>query len=232
MLPKKGKMLPAQNHQKHDQPNYGEMIASALRAELGDTHRATKTIMHWSGASESAVKQWLHAQHGPCGEHLIDLMRESDAVLEAVLLAANRRDAIVTKRAWAAYSAITEMMRADELDGFGQTDFGRGRASRRTNSAPKGANDRVSDLENDPVNDRVKSPQHAGFNPRQSWFLEALGSGDNVGALDLARRCGVSEKTARRDLAALKARGLIEFVGPCRTGKYRLRPRRDNSDTE
>jgi DeoR/GlpR family transcriptional regulator of sugar metabolism len=33
---------------------------------------------------------------------------------------------------------------------------------------------------------------------------------------------GVSEKTARRDMAALKTRGMIEFVGPLRTGGYRL----------
>lgn len=33
---------------------------------------------------------------------------------------------------------------------------------------------------------------------------------------------GVAEKTAKRDLAALKARALIQFVGPPKTGSYRL----------
>ena len=79
-------------------------------------------------------------------------------------------------------------------------------------------NDRVNDPENDPVN----PPPRDGLSPRQRWFLEALASGRDVRAVDLRRRSGVSDKTARRDLAILKVRGMIEFVGPFRTGKYRL----------
>ena len=53
--------------------------------------------------------------------------------------------------------------------------------------------------------------------------LEALAAGEEVRAVDLRRRWGVSEKTARRDVAALKDRGMIEFVGSLRMGRYRLR---------
>lgn len=57
------------------------------------------------------------------------------------------------------------------------------------------------------------------FNPRQCWYVDALALGKAVRADDLRRRWGVSEKTARRDVAALKERGMIEFVGALR---YRL----------
>jgi len=42
-------------------------------------------------------------------------------------------------------------------------------------------------------------------------------------AQGIALRFDVTEKTARRDIADLKARGLIEFVGAPKTGYYRLR---------
>jgi predicted HTH transcriptional regulator len=43
-----------------------------------------------------------------------------------------------------------------------------------------------------------------------------------VKAIDLRRRWAVSEKTAKRDIAALKKSDLIEFFGSFKTGTYRL----------
>jgi len=47
--------------------------------------------------------------------------------------------------------------------------------------------------------------------------MEALAAGLDVRASHLRRRWRVSDKTARRDIAKLKALGMIEFVGPPRT---------------
>src|SRR3546814_11498701 len=50
-------------------------------------------------------------------------------------------------------------------------------------------------------------------------------SGWEVRAADLRRHWGVSEKPARRDVAVLKERAMVEFVGPPKPGQYRLRRR-------
>lgn len=69
---------------------YRRAIAMALRAELGDTHRAIKSAMRWTGASERTVKYWLAGERGPRGDHLISLARHSDAVMLVVLALADR----------------------------------------------------------------------------------------------------------------------------------------------
>jgi len=87
MLPKKGIVF----------PNVGELgpysraIAYALKCELGSTHQATKIVMGWTGAGERTVKNWLGGRSGPSGPHLIELMRNSQGVLQVVLVLAGRR---------------------------------------------------------------------------------------------------------------------------------------------
>jgi hypothetical protein len=54
---------------------------------------STKKIMNWTNAGERTVKGWTSASSGPSGDHLIELMRESDLVFARVLLLAGR-DAI------------------------------------------------------------------------------------------------------------------------------------------
>jgi hypothetical protein len=70
-----------------------EVIAAELRRELGDTH-SVKTIMNWTGANERTVKNWLTGRYGPNGEHLIQLFRYSDFVLDAFLRLAGREQTI------------------------------------------------------------------------------------------------------------------------------------------
>ncbi|GBQ56954.1 hypothetical protein AA16373_0872 [Komagataeibacter swingsii DSM 16373] len=62
----------------------------ALRGELGSSHRAIKTVMGWTGASERSAKNWLNGTHGPGGWHLILLARQSEAVIATVLRLAER----------------------------------------------------------------------------------------------------------------------------------------------
>ena len=90
MLLKKGNKLPQGGRSSDDAVDFNGAIAAALRKELGSTHQAAKTIMHWTGASESAVKTWLAGSHGPSGEHLVALVRNSDQVLKVFLLLADR----------------------------------------------------------------------------------------------------------------------------------------------
>jgi hypothetical protein len=80
-------------HSEHvDRMAFAEAIAQSLQAELGQSHRAIKTLMRWTGASARTSKNWLAGSCGPCGHHLVELTRESDAVLATLLSLAGRDD--------------------------------------------------------------------------------------------------------------------------------------------
>jgi hypothetical protein len=73
-----------------DQLMYRMTIAAALKRELGESHRAIKTVMRWTDVSERTAKNWLAGSHGPAGAHLIELMRNSNEVVAAVLALSGR----------------------------------------------------------------------------------------------------------------------------------------------
>ena len=90
MLPKEGKELHRRPRRSGAHEEFEQAIAAALKGELGSTHRAIKTVMRWTGASERTVKHWFAGTHGPSGQNLIALARHSDAVLMYFLVRANR----------------------------------------------------------------------------------------------------------------------------------------------
>jgi hypothetical protein len=90
MLPKMGKRFPNRDGKGSAGLSYSRAIAAALRGELGETHQAIKIVMRWTGAGERSAKNWLGGTRGPTGEHLLSLIRNSDAVLNAVLRLAGR----------------------------------------------------------------------------------------------------------------------------------------------
>src|ERR1700730_14156310 len=94
MLPKKGIVFPNGKNLEA----YPAAIAYALRNRLGSTHQATKIVMRWTGAGERTVKNWLAGISGPSGQHLVELIRHSDEVLEVLLLLAGRKQVAVAKR--------------------------------------------------------------------------------------------------------------------------------------
>jgi predicted HTH transcriptional regulator len=148
-------------------------------------------------------------------------MQESDAVFEAVLTAIDRRDAVIAARMLAAQRSLQEVASlmqleqvrppmADELAAAGQEPDG-----------TRAPNDRENDCNRDRDHDRDRVVAGSRSSLRQGWFLEALRAGRRVGAAELAERWSISEETARRDIARLKAAGLIEFLGSRRSGRYR-----------
>lgn len=62
-------------------------------------------------------------------------------------------------------------------------------------------------------------------NERRRWACEQLRAGHSLRREDLERQFGVSARTAKRDLLALRDTGEVEFVGPAKTGHYRLAAR-------
>jgi hypothetical protein len=56
MLPKTGKVLPRRDGGAPSKLSYAAAVSTALRNELGDSHRAIKIVMRWTGASERTAK--------------------------------------------------------------------------------------------------------------------------------------------------------------------------------
>jgi hypothetical protein len=114
MLPKKGIVFP--NGKKLGP--YEAAVAYALKSQLGGTHQAVKVIMRWTGAGERTVKNWLAGVSGPNGQHLVELIRNSDEVLDVLLLMAGRRQIAAANKLLDARDKLAETIKqVDELMG-------------------------------------------------------------------------------------------------------------------
>lgn len=60
-------------------------IGEALRDELGATRRAAKSVMRWTGVSDTTARAWCHGRTSPSGIHLVALAAHSDAVMSVLL---------------------------------------------------------------------------------------------------------------------------------------------------
>ena len=110
MFSKKGNYFPNRARTPKTKITYPAAIAAALQTELGDSHRAIKTVMRWTGASERTVKNWLAGTKGPRGEHLLGLIRHSNLVLEVVLQLTSREQVIVGNALLDARNALVETL--------------------------------------------------------------------------------------------------------------------------
>ncbi len=75
---------------------FNQMVATALRNELGDSRRSIKTVMSWTGACERTVKNWLAGTCGPSGIHLVELAKHSDEIFDLFLVVSDRRPVLTT----------------------------------------------------------------------------------------------------------------------------------------
>lgn len=110
MFPKTGTVLPNASSRSDQAAIYARMVSAALRKDLGETHRATKTLMRWTGASERTVRNWLMGSKGPSGEHLVALLRHSQTLLEVVLGYVGRDRNIAVSRLIAAREGLRELL--------------------------------------------------------------------------------------------------------------------------
>jgi hypothetical protein len=67
--------------------------------------------MRWTGANERTVKNWLAGRCGPNGDHLIQLSRHSDLVLDAFLHLAGREKAVTAKELVTLRNALAEALK-------------------------------------------------------------------------------------------------------------------------
>ncbi len=115
MFPKTGNTFQNTGKKLNPQIEYREAIWVALTTELGGTHQATKTTMRWTGVSERTARNWISGSHAPAGEHLIELMRNSDTVLSAVLILAGRREANALARLDVVRAELRAMLKAIDM---------------------------------------------------------------------------------------------------------------------
>lgn len=106
MFPKRGNFFPVGGTGR-----YRTAVAVALRAEVGESHQAVKTVMRWTGANERTVKNWLSGRSGPRGEHLIGLLHHSDKLLEAILQLAGREQLAAAESLLEARRLMAEMIK-------------------------------------------------------------------------------------------------------------------------
>ena len=110
--PVSGKTFPRSSGtvEKSDGYDFTAVIAETLRETYGRSGRSIKTVMAYTGAGERAVKNWFGGKNGPNGENLVELVRHSDEVLEALLLMAGREDILAGKLLVDARDKLVEML--------------------------------------------------------------------------------------------------------------------------
>ena len=93
-----------------DSYEFTAIIAETLRETFGGSRRSIKTVMEYTGAGERTVKNWFEGKNGPNGENLVELVRHSDEVLEALLLMAGRKNILAGKLLVDARDTLVEML--------------------------------------------------------------------------------------------------------------------------
>ena len=74
------------------------------------------------------------------------------------------------------------------------------------------------------INLQVRASNMGNLNLRQLWFMSELHQGAALRASDIATMWGVTDRTAKRDIAELTTLGLITFHGAKKKGFYGVVP--------
>ena len=99
---------------------FAAVIAETLRGTFDGTRMSVKTVMAYTGAGERTVKNWFEGKNGPSGENLVELVRHSDEVFEALLSMAGREDFLAGKLLVDARDKLVEMLEIiDQLQAGG-----------------------------------------------------------------------------------------------------------------
>lgn len=175
-----------------------ELISQALRQEYEEVHSAVKVIGRQTGVNPRAIRNWYEGVNAPNCNHLVTLARHTPVIVEAFL-------------GLVGYSDIWELYKEQ--------------ISLQDNSMRKGRT-AISggkyDDKNVTITVTVDLETASHLNQRQLWFLGRLQRGDAPKADILAKTWGVTLRTARRDVAAMTALGLVRFVGSNKAGHYEI----------
>lgn len=182
---------------------YAETVAELLLKEHGGDKHTVKKLMRQTHASQRTVKHWLAGEHGPDALFFLRLM-VSSPVIRAFFIGVIESTSADSASNMVDRGALSEVRRA----------YARGEHAAPAAQAEADPND-------GPKDDTLDDPDSDELNQRQVWFLDQLLGGGRCCAEDVMTAWRVSQKTARRDIASLKARRLVEYVGSRRKGRYR-----------
>lgn len=216
MLPKMGRKLPPWSGALAGRKAYALTIAGLLRKEHGESHRAIKQLMRKTDASERTVKHWFSGQHGPNSLYLMRLVISSP-IIGAFVLDLMEEAAAKQSTHPLDQPLLSEIRRVYAADGTFEGSRTTGASKNVPNNVPNNVPINV------PKKTLINVSDLTEFSERQKWFLTQIRDGARVGAKEIALAWGVTAKTARRDISALKHAKLIEFVGARRKGLYALR---------
>ena len=110
MRPDTGRVIP--NGSSLNESQYADRIGAALRAELGGSRRATKTVMRWADVSDRTARNWVNGHGAPSGFHLMLLARHSPVVWRMVAELSHHQEAELMADIHAAEVALAKAMGA------------------------------------------------------------------------------------------------------------------------
>jgi hypothetical protein len=118
-FPKKGKFFPNRDGNGKanfdlDDHAFALKIAAALNSELKDRNSRAKLVAGWTGANERTVKNWISGRYAPSGRHLVVLAQQSDQVLNAILMMADRQDLLLARKVGDLRRKVVELAAALE----------------------------------------------------------------------------------------------------------------------
>lgn len=168
-------------------------IREFLREKYRQTPSPVKQIGQMTDLPTETIKRWHKGRNPPKTGHLIILARAYPEIMELLLEETGHGNLIPF------IEPVAPLPTSDKSP----------------LKSPKKSGQNV------PINVPIKLPS-ADFNHRQRWFLVQLHEGAEITAREISARWAVTIKTARRDIADLKKRGLIKFKGPRKTGWYEV----------
>ena len=167
------------------------IIARALREDFGDTASAIKEIGQITNANLRAIKNWYEAKNMPNSKYLLILARSSPSILRFILMQVGGEEL------WDAFQFFARP----------------GKVAPPVVEQPRRKRGRPRKIVT--MNDTLPP-----LNERQLWFVARVAEGVAVTAEDISERWTVGIRTARRDIAELKASGRLEYRGSRRYGLY------------
>jgi len=171
----------------------GEKVADILRLEHAGEGCHIRNISSKTGISSNTIKKWYGGRKPPYLAHFMILAKYYPAILQMFLEGAG-------------HDYLIPYIRSEK-----QVSESTAETQKKEPEAGK----------NVPINVPI-NPWPGDLNERQVWFLTELPRNVGVAAEDIAQHKNVTGKTAKRDIADLKTRKLIRFVGARKTGVYVL----------
>ena len=177
---------------------FAEIVAYALRHDFGETPSAIKHIGKLTGANLRTIKNWYKAGNMPSSVHLLLLGRSSSTLLKFIL---------------------EQLGGSDLRDAF---ELLNGHMAGTKSGLESSLNKGIYSDNFVTINVIVETSNIYDLNQRQLWFLGQLQKDIKLKADDISEIWKVTLRTAKRDVAVLIEKKIICFVGPKKTGCYRI----------